>query len=189
MMTPPPLHQSAKSKIPSWVWVLTVVGVLFIVGVYTAIFWGYSKVTDFSRQAIQKSNPEFEMLYITKDGKLKVRHRSSGKEFAIVFPVKQGRILLRGITTKRVEPNPAWLKLKDAAPYARGGWDRMGDTGMLREAIDNLFLDRDFTIEAEDDASLTACNPKLLHCVVIAYGLSDNADNRSWYSASYFEVP
>ncbi len=184
-MMPPP----AKTKIPTWVWVLTLVGLLLMAGAYSGLYWGFNKVQDIARTEIAKANPDFELMYFSTKGKWKVRHKPSNKEFLVDPPTGKTRIVLRTLTSKPVVPMPEWIKLKDAASYARGGWDRMGDTGKLLERIEDLFLDHDFITESQDDSTVTACNPKLLQCVVIAYGLVDSQENRSWYSASFYMAP
>ena len=180
----------AKRKIPAWVWVLTISGVVLTVGIYVAIYFGYSKVMEMARADLQRSNPDFEMLYFSSErGKVKVRHRASKREFLVTAPAGKRRIALRELTTKEVNPAPSWLQLKDAGRSAKGGWDRAGDPGMLREALDDRFADQDFVIESQDDSIITACNSKLLQCAVIAFGFAENTDNRAWYSASFFEAP
>lgn len=189
MMPPSAFPQRQKStKIPIWVWVLTVVGLLLMVGVYSGLYWGFNKVQDIARTQIAKANPDFELLYLTNTGKWKVRHKPSGKEFLVDAPA--GKIALLRLTSEPVNPTPDWIKLRDAAPYAaKSGWDRMGDTGMLLEGIEALFLDHDFVTEVQNDSTITACNPKLLQCVVVTYGFVESQDNRSWYSAKFFTAP
>jgi hypothetical protein len=170
--------------------VLTVVGIVLIVTVYGGLYWGFTKVTELAGNEIAKANPDFEMLKFSMGGKMRVRHKATGKEFSIVPPqAKGGRIELRPLTTKQLTPVPAWIVLKDASPATGGTWNRMGDTGILIEALQDLFADHDFMVEFEDQSTITACNSKLLQCAVIGFGNADGQDNRSWYSASFFGAP
>jgi hypothetical protein len=177
----------AKSKIPTWVWALTIGGILFIASLYTLIFWGYSKVSDLARDGIRKGNPDFEMLYISNQGKVKVRHKPTGKEFLVAIPPGNSRIPLRSLATKRVASAPAWLQLSDAVPSEKvDGWDFKSGTDILVAELEEVLAGHGFVTESRADSTLTACEAKRIQCVAIGYG---SAGSGSWYNASYFETP
>jgi hypothetical protein len=193
MMPPSPTPAAApagkSSKVPLWVWILTGVGILFMVGMYAAMYWGYNKIQDITKEDIAKRNPEFEMLYFSREGKLKVRHRPTGREF-LVIPSGMNKIDLSQLATREVKPVPEWLKLRDAdANAAKNGWDRAGDTESLIDGLDDILRNRDFETSVRDHQTLTACNAKQLQCVVIRYGLLEDRGDRSWYSATFFATP
>ena len=106
-MPPPPLP---SRKIPRWIWALTIGGVLFIVLLYGAIFGGFLWIMDKARTEMAASNPEFEMLSIGTDGKIHIRHKRSGKEFALDSDDVKKRIPVRLLATKvSMTPAPEWL--------------------------------------------------------------------------------
>lgn len=189
-MMPPPVPAAKQSKIPVWVWILTVAGVLFMVALYSALFWGFNKVQDLAKADLSKHNPEFEMLYFAKDGQIKVKHKPSGREFLVQPPRGGNKINLREIATVKTKPLPAWIQLKDASPNGdEASWDRAGDNGMLREALEDLFLDHDFEMLTESTNILTACNAKQLRCLVISYANLEGEGNRSRYVAELYSAP
>ena len=185
-MPPPPLP---SRKIPRWIWALTIGGVLFIVLLYGAIFGGFLWIMDKARTEMAASNPEFEMLSIGTDGKIHIRHKRSGKEFALDSDDVKKRIPVRLLATKvSMTPTPEWLKLPGAVAGTHGTWEMPADKADVADQLDGVLRDHEFEIEEFRDSTMIACRAQSLRCVKIAYG-DTAAAGRAWYSVSLTEAP
>jgi hypothetical protein len=189
---PAPAQQPGKKRIPTWVWVLTVGGVLFMIALYAAAFWGFRKIQDVARDEFAKANPEFEMLYFARDGQIKIRHRPSGRDFLVQPPSSRTgvRVDIQQLATRDVNPPPAWLQLENATPTATAGrWEAVGDTALLMEKMEDLLVERGFFPLPQDTRTTAACNAKTLECVTVQYGSIEGSSDRGWYSAQLRVTP
>lgn len=185
-MPPPPLP---SRKIPRWVWALTIGGAVFIVLLYGALFGGFFWVLDKARSEMAASNPEFEMLFIGTDGKIHIRHKRTGKEFALDSDDIKKHVPVRLLATKvSMDPAPAWLRLPQAVAGAHGTWEMPADKSDVADALDGVLRDHEFEIEEFRDSTMIGCQVKSLRCVKIAYGHAPVA-GRAWYGVSLTEAP
>ncbi len=182
---PPPIP---KKKIPRWVWFLTAGGLLLMLALYGAVFGGYFWIMDRAKDEIASANPDFEMLYISNAGKIKVRHKPTGKEFLVDGTAMKKHIPLHTLAIKPVDKLPDWLRLPDTQPGVRGRWESELDRDALRSSLDELLLDRKFILEEMRAGTMTACEPHALQCVTITLG-ENPAIGGSWYSAELKEAP
>lgn len=176
---PPPIAAASK-PVPKWVWVLAGASVLFLVGLYVLLFFGWNWVMDQQRGQFAKVNPDFEFLYITTKGKIRAKHRPTGREF--LFNETPGRHLVQVATieSRPVDgPLPEWLRVPQAKLEDRNTLLVEGANSYdVLEEIEEAARERGYRRETPTGVNiareLVTCNPKTLECIACSIRGVDN---------------
>jgi hypothetical protein len=190
---PPPIPGIAagrKKGIPKWAWALTIGGVVFIVSLYTALYFGYRWVEDQAGGYFRAANPDFEFLYIATEGRMKVKHKATGREFLVDAGLVKPRVPIRTLANKDTpEKIPAWIALAEAEPAGPNTWRLPLDTGKASNLIQGRLTEQSFHSETVKPGEFTACSPKLLQCAHIRIEGTVPPSDSSVYSVRWTEVP
>jgi hypothetical protein len=170
------------------VWFLTFGGVLFIIAVYALIFGGLYWVSDFTRKQIAKENPDFEMLYFSTSGKMRVRHKPTRKEFSIEGADVRGKIRIRKLATKPTGLAPNWLRFDGVTPSEDGGYTAAGKLDPVADKVREILENRGFVVENWLEGNVTACDSKTLQCVDLVFEQVKDANQVRYRGVSY-EAP
>jgi len=190
---PPPIPVIAagrKKGIPKWVWALTIGGVIFIVSLYTALYYGYRWVEDQAGGYFRAANPEFEFLYIATEGRMKVKHKATGREFLVNADLVKPRVPIRTLATMDVpEKIPAWISLEGGKASGANSWELPWSLDTTLVQLRENLKAQGFEEETRTPGELTSCSPKLLQCARIqAKGLETPADTTR-YTVRWTAVP
>jgi hypothetical protein len=170
--------------------VLSIGGVLVISLFYVALYRGYVWIQDKAKTELHAASPEFELLYIATEGRLKLRHLPSGREFLVNATYAKRRVQIRGIATRSADAErPEWLRLPDGKTVGDGKVSMLQqDAGQTRAALERLLSSRGFEIEDVNPGAFTSCSAKTLQCAFVTFG-EGQTPGKTWYSVSWTEAP
>lgn len=191
MQPPPPPLAAAKPKppVPKWVWWMAGASVLFLVGTYALVFVGWNWAMNLQRQDFSKMNPDFEFLYVTTKGKIRAKHKVSGREFVFDEARPWEVIQIATLAAEPVKgPLPEWLVLPQSKAEDENSFLVEGAQSydVLAE-IEDVSTKRGYRRERPSGVSLArelvTCNPKTLECLACSIrGVANGTRYEIWRS-------
>lgn len=178
---PPLPHQTGRSSkpVPKWVWWLAGASVLFLIGTYALLYFGWTWAMGLQREEFRKANPDFEFLYVTTKGKVRARHLPTGREY--VFNDAPGRhtVQVAMLESQPVEgPLPEWLRLpaakqEDSHTLLVDSAETFDVLAQLEEAAADHGYRRELPGGENVSRDLVTCNPKTLECIAFSIRAAD----------------